>query len=50
MSQMFTGSLLQASGWRDGTKGRHSEPRNIYREDGITLPVGRVHNNVYQGA
>jgi hypothetical protein len=40
---MFTGSFLHASGWRDGTKERRYEPRNIYREDGITLPVGRVH-------
>lgn len=36
-------SLLHASVWRDGTKGRRSEPRKIYGEDGVTLLVGRVY-------
>ena len=35
--------LLHASGWRDGSKGRRSEPRKIYGEDGVTLLVGRVY-------
>lgn len=37
------GTLLHASGWRDGSKGRRSEPRKIYGEDGIVLLVGRVY-------
>ena len=36
-------SLLHASGWRDGMKGRRSEPRKIYGEYGVTLLVGRVY-------
>lgn len=36
-------SLLHASVWRDGTKGRRSEPRKMYGEDGVTLLVGRVY-------
>lgn len=37
------GSILHASGWRDGTRGRRSEPRRIYGENGVTLLVGRVY-------
>ena len=37
------GSILHASGWRDGTRGRRSEPRRIYGDTGVTLLVGRVY-------